>query len=642
MKMKKLAAAVGMALSLGIVSQASAEIKAECCGARGDALMFPVFIGAPGYENYYAITNDANAWIQGHVRFRGAAWCGELIDFDVILSPGDVFVFRVADVDGDGRWEIDQSLDELNFQYTGLLETPDMGDTGLSTSHCTHADDGSTQWKCMQPSFELIPDETDIFLTEGRITYQQQVGYIQFFGEAILTDMTHEIMAVLMSGVPGNWDNYQTDVFSKRGTNAWKWSNAAGQFARFAPVPADSPWVGDRGLSDVPNMLAGVGFISTTGKTGVGVAFNAMALTDFRTGETNHRIDNYRVDTDGFHMDIPRDADGTPTSAPVAGQVGLLEPTSAPETVYRNGQPVTIVHAGTSREDRAVIVHNENGAASATGISPEGDYIYGYGEVLSNGTTSWESGVAFNNTWGPTLADGDDYNVSNVCTVGTTDIDFHDALVSNTRTSSVVEVEEAIRNGRQHFGGYYFDGAAPGPNHQGYTSLRSWFFAFFPTKFFYSEDQSLASLGVSFEEAIITQARNVVAVTPAKTYIPQVWDIEERTSGPVAPTVTIGQCISPAIGPECFTTTTGINFDPEMPLSECLTVFNIGQIKEAFSSNVGSFTTGRFMLSPKDGYNNPDQECNLPINLYKSYPAMMFGFEWGAENSLAHWRCLIH
>jgi len=632
MKMKKLAAAVGMALSLGIVSQASAEIKAECCGARGDALMFPVFIGAPGFENYYAITNDANAWIQGHVRFRGAAWCGELIDFDVILSPGDVFVFRVADVDGDGRWEIDQSLDEKNFQYTGLLETPDMGDTGLSTSHCTNLDGTVSEWKCMQPSFELIPDQTDIYLTQGRIDYQKQVGYVQFIGEAILNDMSHEIMAVLMSGVPGTWENYQTDVFSKRGTTAWKWSNAAGQFANFAPVPADSPWVGDRGLSDVPDMLAGVGFISTTGKTGVGAAFNAVALTDFRTEETNHRIDNYRVAADGFHIDIPRNADGTPTSAPT--QVGFLQPTSAPETVYRKGLPYTIVHAGTSRHDRAVIVHHENGASPGLGVSPYGDYIYGYPED----NLRWESGVSFNNTWGPTLADGDDYTVPNVCTINDAEIDAHDIRISSTRISSIVEVEEAIRNGRQHFGGYYFDGAAPGPNHQGYTALRSWFFAWFPTKFFYAERSIIAD--ISFEDHVISAARQAI-IMPAKTYIPQVWDIEERTSGPSKSTVTIGQCISPAIGPECFTTTSGGAFNPELPLSECLTVFNIGQVKDAFSSNVGAFTTGRFMLSPKDGYNNPEVCVNDPKQ-YASYPAMMFGFEWGADNSLAHWRCLIH
>jgi len=443
--------------------------------------------------------------------------------------------------------------------------------------------------------------------------------------------MTHEIMAVLMSGVPGNWEPYQTDVFSGRGTTSWKWSNAEGQFARFAPIPADSPWVGDRGLSDVPNMLAGVGFISTTGKPGLGVAFNAMGLRDFRTENTNHRIDNYRVAEDGFHMDIPRDANGEPTSTPAA-QAGLLQPASAPETVYRDGQPVTIVHAGTSRHDRAVIVHHENGASSPSGVSPFGDYVFGYQDNLP-----WESAIAFNNTWGPTLADGDDYTVPNVCTIGDPETDQQDAEIQTTRVNSIVEVEEAIRNGRQHFGGYYFDGGAPGPNHQGYTTLRSWFFAWFPTKVFYSHQ----ALAPSFKDQIIGAARTTVAIMPAKSYIPQVWDIEERTAGPGKTTTIIGQCISPAIGPECFTTTSGGGFSPELSLSECLTVFNIGQVKDSFSKNVGSFKTGRFMLAPKAGYNNAEICVGNLIN-YASYPAMMFGFEWGAENSLAHWRCLIH
>ena len=640
MKIKKLAAAVGVALSLGIVSQqAHAVMETECCGNRGDTLMFPAFIGMSGFENYYAITNDANAWIQGHLRFRGAAWCGELKDFDVILSPGDVFVFRVADVDGDGHWEIDQTLDERNFQYTGLLEVPDQGDTGLATSHCSSSIDNTTHWKCMDSSHALIPNETDIFVTEGRIAYQQQVGYIQFFGEAILTDMTHDMMAILLSGVPGDWEPYQTDVFSKRGTTSWKWSNAAGQFARFAPNPPESPWVGDRGLADVPNMLSGVGFISQTDRAGVGVAFNAMAFSDFRTENTNHRLDNYRVADDGFHIDIPRDANGHPSVN--IGDAFLGVGVGDEDTLFRNGQPVSIRHAGSSKADRAVIVHDENGASSPAGTSPRGDYIYGFGEGDLPGGLSYEASISFNNTWGPTLADGDDYIERCSSTIGGVEVDDFDIRDVNSLTNSVAEVEEAIRNGRQHFGGYYFDKGAPGPHHQGSTTLKSWYFAWFPTKFFYAESPDLYAT-TNLDEYVLNAARFLVgAVTPPKTYIPQVWDIDEHTAGPEKSTVTIGQCISPAIGPECFTTTTGTGFDPELYLSECLSVFNIGQVKTAFSPHVGSFSTGRFMLSPKTGFNEPEQECNINLASKKSWPAMMYSFEWGTDNSLAHWRCLI-
>jgi len=155
-KMKKLAVAVGVALSLGVASQANAVMEFQH-GGKGDVVLFPYYNGSEGWENYYTITNDSPLWIQGHLRFRGAAWCAELRDFDIILSPGDVFVFRIADIDGDGEWELDQSLDIKNFQYTGLVEMADQGDMDLPTSHC-EGTDGEKHWPCMDPSYGLIPE----------------------------------------------------------------------------------------------------------------------------------------------------------------------------------------------------------------------------------------------------------------------------------------------------------------------------------------------------------------------------------------------------------------------------------------------------------------------------------------------------
>ncbi|MBE9562559.1 MAG: hypothetical protein IMF12_06825, partial [Proteobacteria bacterium] len=104
-RVNKLAASVAVALSLGVMSQANALIELEA-NSTGDALLFPVYWGDSGVENYFTIMNNDDKWIQGHLRFRGAVWCGELLDMDIILSPGDVFVFRVADLDGDGFWEV--------------------------------------------------------------------------------------------------------------------------------------------------------------------------------------------------------------------------------------------------------------------------------------------------------------------------------------------------------------------------------------------------------------------------------------------------------------------------------------------------------------------------------------------------------
>jgi hypothetical protein len=53
--------------------------------------------GGPGLsDNYFTVTNvcsDCHYWINAHVRVRTGQCSVELLDFDVILSPGDVFTF---------------------------------------------------------------------------------------------------------------------------------------------------------------------------------------------------------------------------------------------------------------------------------------------------------------------------------------------------------------------------------------------------------------------------------------------------------------------------------------------------------------------------------------------------------------------
>jgi len=340
-KLHKLAAAVAVAAGIALSPQSQA-IELETNGL-GDTLLFPVFAAGAGmYENYFTISNSSANWIQGHLRFRGAAWSAELLDFDVILSPGDVFVFRLADVDGDGMWEVDGKLDPKNFQYTGMVFT------------CTGA--GNTYSPCIDASPMLEPDAAGVDAAkkagiadiEQQINLQRRWGYVEFIGEAVLNGMTPAIMTVLTSGNPGNdWVNYVTSNGNGRGTNTWRWSDAAGSFRACPNNPCD------RGLSDVPNVLSGTAFITMPGESG-GLAYNAEALINFRTGEYEHRVENY--------------------------------------------PPVN-----TARD--AVILHHESASSPVDGTSPWGDYVYGFtGENRAD-----ERVISFNNTWGPTLADGDDY-----------------------------------------------------------------------------------------------------------------------------------------------------------------------------------------------------------------------------------------
>jgi hypothetical protein len=637
-KLNKLATAVGVALSLGVASQANAVMEFHSSGGKGDVVLFPYYNGAEGWENYYAVINDSGLWIQGHLRFRGAAWCGELRDFDIILSPGDVFVFRLADIDGDGNWELDQSLDMRNFQYTGMVEMDDQGDMDLPTSHCVSSTTGAKHWPCMDPSFDLIP-EADAILTQDKITLQEEQGYIEFIGEAVFDGLDHGMMNTLLSGSPGQWEPYQTDMFSGRGSSSWKWSNAEGQrlttpFQQIAPAPLDQVWVGNRGLSDVPNVLSGAAFISKVGQD-TGIAYNAAVISNFRTNDNPHRIDNYSfIDTAG----------------------NVLEPNL----------------------NRAVIVHHENGASSPIGPSPWGDYVYGFKEEGPDplnpraGSNPYEGLISFNNTWGPTLADGDDYNMSRFAvakgggvfenvygtvardpldgvlkpvnlrwTAGTGILRFGDNQTGNADDleiddfdrrvfggwNSIAEVEEAIRVGGQYCSGFYFDGAgAVAVNETG--SLQTWFHAWYMTKFFYGERSGY--YGETSFAGYLRRAAQALVTMP-KTYGPEVWDINENTAGTF---VTRGQCVSPAIGPECLTTTEGTGvFD----VAECCSNFSIDNIKTAFSAQTADFTTGRVVLTPKN--NDPVVDAEQVFQNRYSWPGLLYSYDMNGDE-IAHWRML--
>jgi hypothetical protein len=252
-------------LGLGFTTQANATISLES-GGKGDALIFPVYNG--NFENHFAILNDSDLWIQGHIRFRGAGWSGELLDFDVILSPHDVMEFRLADVDGDGFWEIDQSLDPKNFQYTGMLK------------ECKAENTNNTMPNCMDQFSMLIPVANGK-ITQDLINYHRQWGYIEFIGEGVLNGMNHIVMEKLITSAGSFAQDGQRRSGNKLGTHLWSWTDA------------DKARGGnDKGATDVPNVLSGTAFVTVPGSSH-GLSYNAEAFSNFRTATNPHRIDNY-------------------------------------------------------------------------------------------------------------------------------------------------------------------------------------------------------------------------------------------------------------------------------------------------------------------------------------------------------------
>lgn len=667
-KINKITAAIAVALSVGITAPASAEIEFHPDG-RGDALLFPVYNG--NVENYFTIMNNHDAFIQGHLRFRGAAWSGELRDFDVILSPGDVFVFRLADIDGDGEWEIDQSLDIKNFQYTGLGE--------FTCGPVTNTDIKYPQ--CMDLSHDLVPTAAELlesFVDQtGKVTipspftrledaqavinHQLSMGYVEFIGEAVLDGLNYRIMEILLSNNPGDWEINQTKAFNGRGTSAWAWSDAANGFEN------------NRGLSDVPNALTGTAFITIPG-VGHGLAYNASALVNFRTA-TYQPDDKSRVlhvvSDDGktvtYTENYSNCAAGSATFYPIHGvhridnYRRILTATVThdhPNQYYTSGNTKTLrTDYCSDSEDRAVILHHDDGASPALANSPAGDYVYAFVDNRSD-----EARISFNNTWGPTLSDGDDYDMTGLRPVVGNDDDFDGTLgvhglgVSN----SIAEVEEAIRlglsknrvyqPGSQIFTSYYmaddlFDKSCEGngtqfnglpsnakgfcpdiplvrsqPEEVSRSILSSYYLAFFPTKFFYGEDSGLYATN-NFEyyrDAAIFKLLGL-----AKSVNLEVWDIFERIG---RGTVQGSSCVSPATsctqeGPA------GRVFGYE------LNFLSIHDLKNFVGGDlVKTFSSGRVVIGFID--NNPNNDPRYEV----SWPGLMYTFEWDGALNLAHWR----
>ncbi len=691
-KLKKLTAAMAVALGLGFAApNASAIIEVESGGA-GDALQFPLYIAKSGWENYYAITNNSGDWIQGHLRFRGGAWCAEMRDFDVILSPGDVFVFRVADVDGDGYGELDMSLDPYNFMYTGMLEANNQwfdpsdgsqlrpygnltqGENTL-TSRCRAGVDGTYMmssdftgrqyYPCMDLDTSSLVDEAirtyydggiEAFDAKhsGRREHQKTIGYVEFIGEGILEGMTHAIMASLLGfDKPGsmdvsypttrpriydgqtlhknvNMDAHQTNVFSGRGTNLWQWTDAGNGFAE------------DLGARDVPNVLTGTGFVSVTG--GHAAAYNAEAYINFRTvGENRHRIENYRAVARSAGDIYGRPLDDSDGDGIVADTVSAVQ-----------------INADRNPAFAAVIIHHEDGASSASATVPAGNYVYS-----DKDSDIYEDSISFNNTWGPTLADGDDYDLDTLRPGSViTPFDFVDDFdnVPTMKYTSTAEVEEAIRLAGQTFYGYYFDSSSQGsgvlkPKGDKKLSQTSWYFAWYPTKYYYGESDT----GFDFNNTATPDTRDNFddiingLLSCGKGYGVEVWDINENPGRPVS--IAANACPSPFVPslhanlyPQCV----GQDAPPQvLGLSEELSVFSIEALKATYgldgSASIYSdqYAAGRMVLSVMD--NNPmDDNLSVPYcgdgrgaPQRSSFPGLMYTIEFeDSGDGLYHWRAL--
>ena len=94
-KMKQLALAVGVALgSAGLLPSAQAVNVSP--DNLGQALIFPYYTVRGGWNTLIGVTNTTNQYVAVKVRFREAYNSRDVFDFDLILSPHDLWAATVV------------------------------------------------------------------------------------------------------------------------------------------------------------------------------------------------------------------------------------------------------------------------------------------------------------------------------------------------------------------------------------------------------------------------------------------------------------------------------------------------------------------------------------------------------------------
>lgn len=99
--MKKSLLAVSVAAALGLVAGAAGATTSVSKSGIGHTNIIPYFSVQNGNATLISITNtDTKNGKAVKVRFRGAEWSDDIFDFQVFLSPGDVFTGAVTAKDG--------------------------------------------------------------------------------------------------------------------------------------------------------------------------------------------------------------------------------------------------------------------------------------------------------------------------------------------------------------------------------------------------------------------------------------------------------------------------------------------------------------------------------------------------------------
>ena len=150
--------------------KARAIIAIEPTGETpGDVAIFPFYdVSADTKYNYFYLVNTVNYYLQIHMRFRTMECSVECLDFDIIMSPYDVFVFWVMpDIDGLGPGFY--SDDSNTIDYSGLMPA---------------------DWKSGNPTIAKAPFDNsrllDLHVSEDDTSDMLKKGYVVAIVEGLI------------------------------------------------------------------------------------------------------------------------------------------------------------------------------------------------------------------------------------------------------------------------------------------------------------------------------------------------------------------------------------------------------------------------------------------------------------------------
>lgn len=306
------------------------------------------------------------------------------------------------------------------------------------------------------------------------------------------------------------------------------------------------------------------------------------------------------------------------------------------------------------RDPEVILV---DGPASAE----DGDYIYRFNDIQPIALhPTFERGVSFNNTWGPTLADGDDYALSAASPLnftvtdavvgrvtGTTTAiseiqlggdnildlaafraglvagaDFWDDAYGANELNSIAEVELALDSNMQTFTSQFFDNQGIGSS----AGLRSMYVAHFPTKFFRGETRLDLDPSIGFTQYIKEASNYLLSDEVDKAYNVEVWDIDENSS--------CGEIVDSSTSPA-----TVIQLECAIYMPQELQLLDIAQLKAVQDVSALGFEQGQVVLSPIES----DLTSTNQATFLSSYPGVMYTFNYSFTNTLEldHWVPMI-